>query len=167
MLRRLYEIFDRVDPAVVRWMARWGILLLRVSVGVVFLWFGALKFVPGASPAEGLASRTVLDISGGAVGPEVSVPVLATWECLIGLGLIAGRLLRLTLLLLFLQMPGTLVPLVLYPEETFTRFPFALTMEGQYIVKNLVLISAGIVVGASVRGGVIVTEPPRGPRSTA
>lgn len=155
-MRKLYELFDRVDPAIVQWMARHGILLLRVSLGIVFLWFGFLKFFPNASPAEALAGRTISQMTFGLVGPSVSLPVLAAWECLIGLGLISGRLLRLTLFLLFLQMPGTLMPLFFYPGECFTVPPFAPTLEGQYIIKNLVLISAGIVVGATVRGGRLV-----------
>lgn len=159
-MSRLYDIFDRVDPPIVRWMARNGVTLLRVSLGIVFVWFGLLKFFPGLSPAQELAGKTIQDMTLGQVPPQVSLPILAAWECLIGLGLATGKLLRLTLLLLFLQMPGTLMPLVLYPRETFTQFPIAPTLEGQYIIKNLVLISAGIVVGATVRGGKLVIEEP-------
>jgi uncharacterized membrane protein YphA (DoxX/SURF4 family) len=155
-MSRLYTAFDRVDPAIVRWMARHGIQLLRVSLGIVFLWFGVLKFFPGLSPAQELAGRTIEQLTLGAVPPAVSLPVLAAWECLIGVGLLTGWLLRLTLLLLFLQMPGTLLPLFFYPAETFTAVPFSPTLEGQYIIKNLVLISAGIVIGATVRGGRLV-----------
>jgi hypothetical protein len=84
---------------------------------------------------------------------------LAGWECLIGLGLLSGKLLRATLALLFVQMLGTLAPLVLFPHEVFVRIPFMPTLEGQYIIKNLVLISAGVVVGATVRGGHLDAEP--------
>jgi ABC-type uncharacterized transport system permease subunit len=81
----------------------------------------------------------------------VSLPLLAAWESAIGLGLLSGRLLRTTLLLLFVQMPGTLMPLLLFPEETFTRVPLAPTLEGQYIIKNLVLVGAALVIGSTVR----------------
>jgi uncharacterized membrane protein YphA (DoxX/SURF4 family) len=158
-MSRLLHAVDRADPAIVSWMAKNGVTLLRVSLGLVFLWFGALKFFPGLSPAQELAGRTISDLTLGFVAPAVSLPVLAIWECLIGLGLVTGRFLRLTLLLLFLQMPGTLTPLVLYPNETFTLFPIAPTLEGQYIIKNFVLISAGIVVGATVRGGRLSPTP--------
>jgi uncharacterized membrane protein YphA (DoxX/SURF4 family) len=158
-MRRIYEFFDRVDPWIVRWMARYGIPLLRISLGIVFIWFGALKLFPGLSPAQDLAGRTIEQLSFGAIQPSVSLPLLAVWEVLIGVGLLTGTFLRLTLLLLFLQMPGTLLPIFFYPELTFTRAPYAPTLEGQYIIKNLVLISAGIVVGATVRGGRIVAEP--------
>lgn len=73
--------------------------------------------------------------------------------------MLTGRFLRATLLLLFLQMAGTLTPLVLFPEQIWSDFPFVLTLEGQYIVKNAVLISAGFVIGATVRGGRLVDEP--------
>lgn len=140
-------------------MARHGLVLLRLSLAVVFLWFGALKFFPMGSPAEDLATRTISALTGGSVAPGVALPVLAAWECLIGLGLLTGRFLRATLLLLFLQMLGTLTPLVLFPHEVFARFPLMPTLEGQYIIKNLVLISAGVVLGATVRGGQLEPDP--------
>lgn len=139
-------------------MARYGLLLLRVSLGVVFLWFGALKFFPGMSPAHDLAARTIEQLSLGTVHADVSVPLLAAWECLIGVGLLSGRFMRVTLLLLAAQMAGTLTPLLLFPGEVFTRIPYAPTLEGQYIIKNAVLISAAIVLGATVRGGKLVAE---------
>jgi len=148
-----------VDVRLTRWMARHGVPLLRVSLGIVFLWFGALKFFPGLSPAQDLAARTITVLSFGFVSPSISLPVLAAWECLIGLGLLTGRLMRLTLLLLAAQMAGTLTPLVLFPSEVFTRVPYAPTLEGQYIIKNAVLISAALVLGATVRGGGLVADP--------
>lgn len=144
---------DQLDRRITQWMAAHGITLLRISVGIIFLWFGALKFFPGLSPAESLATSTITKLTNGAVGPETSLVILAIWECLIGIGLLLRRFLRATLLLLFLQMPGTISPMVIFPELTFTQFPYGLTIEGQYIVKNLVLISAAIVIGATVRGG--------------
>jgi uncharacterized membrane protein YphA (DoxX/SURF4 family) len=151
--------FDRIDRRITELMARSGVPLLRIALGVVFLWFGALKLVPGLSPAETLAARTIEALSFGLVSPSVSVPALAVWECMIGLGLLTGIAIRATLLLLFVQMLGTLTPLVIFPAETFVRFPFAPTLEGQYIIKNAVLIAGAIVVGATVRGGGLVPEP--------
>src|SRR6266850_1286825 len=151
--------FDRIDARVTAWMARHGVPLLRISLGVVFFWFGVLKFFPGLSPAHDLAERTIHDLTFGLVGPSISLPVLAAWETLIGIGLIAGRFLRATLFLLAVQMLGTFLPLVFYPGETFTQFPYAPTLEGQYIIKNLVLIGAAMVVGSTVRGGRIEPEP--------
>ena len=151
---------QRLDCAITEWMARFGPTLLRVSLGIVFLWFGLLKFFPNLSPAQELATRTISILTGDVIRPSVSLPLLAGWECLIGLGLLLGRGLRGILLLLYVQMLGTLTPLVLFPHELFARIPYAPTLEGQYIIKNLVLISAGIVVGATVRGGWMVPESP-------
>src|SRR5262249_56065943 len=95
----------------------------------------------------------------GLVGRGLLLRGLAAWECLIGLGLLSGTCLRATILLLLLQMAGTLTPLLLFPTLTFTRFPFAPTLEGQYILKNLVLISAALVIGALVRGGRVIADP--------
>ncbi len=155
----MQQAYDRLDRRVTRWMADNGITLLRVSLGVVFLWFGVLKFVPGLSPADELATRTIATLSFGLLQPEVSRPGLALWESLIGLGLMSGRFMRATILILFLQMIGTVTPLFLFPAETWTRFPYAPTLEGQYILKNIVLVTAAIVIGATVRGGGLTDEP--------
>ena len=90
----------------------------------------------------------------------VAVPVVPMRnELAIGLGLLVDRFLRATLFLLAVQMLGTLTPLFLFPSETWTHFPFAPTLEGQYIIKNVVLIAGAMVVGSTVRGGRIVPEP--------
>jgi uncharacterized membrane protein YphA (DoxX/SURF4 family) len=149
---------DRIDARITAWMARYGVVLLRVSLGAVFLWFGILKFFPGLSPAQELATRTMDTLTFGRLSPNVSMLILATWESLIGIGLILGLFMRATLLLLFLQMLGAVTPLVLYPSRVFTHIPYAPTLEGQYIVKNIVLVSAGIVIGATVRGGRLLAE---------
>ncbi len=132
---------------------------MRLSLGVIFFWFGALKFFPGLSPAEDLATRTMGLLSGGWISPPTALIVLALWECAVGLGLLFGLFLRLTLLLLFVQMLGTITPMFLFPQDVFTHFPYAPTLEGQYIIKNLVLIAAGLAIGATVRGGSIVADP--------
>ncbi len=146
--------FNTIDLHVTRWMARYGLTLLRIGLGIIFLWFGALKLFPSLSPAEDLVRQTIFFID-----PDLFLPVLAVWEMAIGLGLLVGRYMRLTLLLLFLQMPGTMLPLLILPHEVWTSFPFGLTMEGQYIIKNLVLVTAAIVLGGTVRGGYLEPEP--------
>lgn len=143
--------FDAIDTRITQWMLRHGIRLLRISLGVIFFWFGVIKFFPGLSPADELATRTIAALTFDLIPPNTSRPMLAALETAIGLGLITGIWLRFTLLLLAAQMLGTLTPLVLFPAETWRRFPIALTLEGQYIAKNAVLISAGIVIGSTVR----------------
>lgn len=156
--QRLSQGFDAVDVKITGWLARHGVTVLRAGLGIVFLWFGLLKFVPGISAAEDLAIRTIAVLTFGQIEPSVSVILLAVWESIIGLGLVTGRYLRTTLLLLVLQMLGTLTPLAFFPAETFARLPYAPTLEGQYIVKNVVLIGAGMVIGATARGGRLVSD---------
>jgi len=146
--------FDRIDMRITHLMAAYGITFLRISMGIVFFWFGALKLVPDLSPAENLIRESITFFS-----MSWFLPFLAFWEMIIGLGFITGKFMRVTILLLFLQMPGTISPVLLRPDLVFTQFPFALTLEGQYIVKNLVLIGAALVIGSTVRGGRLVDDP--------
>jgi uncharacterized membrane protein YkgB len=139
------ELFDRLDAFIAGWMRRYGHSLLRISLGLVFLWFGLLKPLE-MSPAATLVRNTVYWVD-----PDWFVPFLGWWEVAIGVGLLYRPLIRGAILLLFLQMPGTFMPLVLLPEVCFHSVPFGLTMEGQYIVKNIVLISAALVIGGTVR----------------
>ena len=133
------------DRRMASWMRYYGHRLLRYSLAIIFIWFGLLKPL-GLSPAAELVANTVYWFP-----PEVVVPVLGWWEVAIGVGLFFRPLLRLALFLLFLQMPGTALPLVLLPGVCFSRFPLGLTLEGQYIIKNLAIISAAIVIGGTVR----------------
>lgn len=152
------ENVDRIDTTLTTWMATNGILLLRLSLGIIFFWFGVLKFIPGLSPAQNLAGETIAELTFGILSPDQALILLAIWESLIGVGLLTGFFLRGTLFLLWLQMLGTMTPLILFPEICFTSFPLVPTLEGQYIIKNLVLISAGIAIGATVRGGQLTSE---------
>ena len=150
---------EPVDVKVTHWMARHSVLILRVALGVVFFWFGVLKFFPGLSPAQTLAIKTIDVLTFGLVPGNVSLVLLATLECMIGLGLISGRFMRLVLLLLAFQMVGAVSPVFIFPGEVFMKVPYAPTLEGQYIIKNIVLISAGLVIGAPVRGGGLIAHP--------
>jgi uncharacterized membrane protein YphA (DoxX/SURF4 family) len=151
--------FDRIDRRITQLMADHGLMLLRMALGIVFLWFGALKFFPNVSPAEELAGKTIETLTFGVIPQSTAVFILAIWEVAIGIGLIVGRWMRVVLLLLYVQMLGTITPLFLFPTETFTIFPVVPTLEGQYIIKNIVLVAAGIVLGATVRGGELSPEP--------
>lgn len=135
-------------------LAKHSLLLLRVSIGIVFVWFGALKLVPGLSPAEPLirAAITFLPMN-------LFLPFLAIWEIAIGLGFITGKFQRLTIILLLLQMGGAMSPLLLAPDRIWVQFPFQWTLEGQYVFKDIILISAGLVIAATVRGGGLVADP--------
>ena len=150
--------FDRLDKNITNWMAEYSLIILRIGLGLIFIWFGTLKFFPGLSPAEELVRNTIYFFD-----PNFFLPVLAAWEVVIGIGFLAGlftnRFQRLTILLLFLQMFGAALPLILLPEVCWENFPFVLTLEGQYIVKNLAIIGSALVLGATVRGGGMNPEP--------
>ncbi len=141
---------DRIDRAIAGVMQRWGVLALRLSLGIVFVWFGILKPL-GLSPAEPLLKATVRWLP--VFAPETWLLVIGWWEVAIGSTFFFQRTVRLAIALLFLQMVGTFMPLVLLPEVTFQegRIPYGLTMEGQYILKNLLIIAAALVVGGTAR----------------
>jgi uncharacterized membrane protein YkgB len=149
---------EAIDKSLTKFFAKYGIPTLRIALGIIFFWFGVLKFFPGLSSAENLALRTIHVLTFGHFSDLTIRIGLASLETLIGLGLIFGIFLRTVLFLLFFQMLGTFSPLVLFPSESFQHLPFVPTLEGQYIIKNIVLISAAMVVGATVRGGKIVVK---------
>lgn len=136
---------DRIDAQVTQWMSRYGLPALRYSLAAIFIWFGLLKVI-GYSPATELVIRTVYWFD-----PAWFVPFLGMWEMVIGLCFLYRPLVRLGIALLAPQMLGTLLPLILLPGIVFQGNPFLPTLEGQYIIKNLLIISAAIVIGATVR----------------
>lgn len=143
-----------LDRRIAGWMRRNALSVLRYGLAVIFIWFGILKPL-GISPAEDLV-RSVVYV----VPPDFFVPFLGWWEVAIGVGLLYRPLNRTAIFLLFLQMPGTLLPLVLLPEVCFTQAPWGLTLEGQYIIKNAVLIGAALAVGGTVRERISSKEQP-------
>ncbi len=130
------------------WMSKHSVFLLRISIGIIFFWFGIQKFFPGISSAEDLATRTIEVMTFGVIKQSLGMPLLAAWEAAIGLAFIFGRLMRIAIPLLFLQMIGTITPLFFFPGEAFQSVPFIPTLAGQYIIKNLVLISGAMIIGA-------------------
>jgi len=131
--------------------------VLRISVGAVFLGFGALKYFPGVSPAEDLVHATTELLTFGVVPGGVSIVAVATLECFIGACLIFGRLMRLAIWLLALQFIGIMSPLVLSPDRLFAGPYGAPTLEGQYVLKDVILVAAGVVIAAGTfRGGRLV-----------
>jgi len=141
------RLFDRADRLLVGWMAHTGVRTLRFALAVVFIWFGALKIV-GASPAAALVARTVYWAD-----PSWFLPLLGWWEVLIGVCFLHRSLIRFGIALLAPQMVGTFLPLFLLPDATFQAGRVLIpTLEGQYIIKNLVIIAAAIMVGATLRG---------------
>jgi uncharacterized membrane protein YphA (DoxX/SURF4 family) len=138
-----------LEDTLTRVAARHGLRLLRLSLGLVFLWFAVPKFRPGLSAADTLAQDTISALTANVITGSLATYLLAALETAIGLGLLVGRLLRPTLAALMFQMAGTLTPLALFPALMW-KAPLVLTLEGQYIVKNLVLIAACIAVAGTL-----------------
>lgn len=153
------DLYNIIDTRLINWMAKNGIKLLRWSIALIFIWFGGLKFFPGASPAEQLAGSSIEILTFGIVSASIGLPVLAAWEVIIGIGMLLPKYMRFTILLLYVQMLGTFSPIVIMPDVVFSTFPVVLTIEGQYILKNLIVISAALVIGATVRGGNLRATP--------
>lgn len=120
--------------------------ILRICIGILFLWFGGLKFFPGLSPAEGLASRTIEILTFHLLPEWMIMPSLAILEFSLGLILVFTKEIKFTFWLLLFHMCCTVMPLFVLTEITFKSFPFQLTIEGQYIVKNIVIMSAAFVL---------------------
>lgn len=135
----------QVDAVIVSFLQRWSVPLLRISLGIVFIWFGALK-VFALTPVTDLVAATVYWVD-----PDWFVPALGVVEMIVGSGLIVRRALRLVLMLFVAQMAGTFLVLVVLPEVAFEGGNvLELTVEGEFVIKNLVLLTAGLVVGSTV-----------------
>jgi uncharacterized membrane protein YkgB len=153
--RRFHPI-NRIDAMVTPWLARHSVSLMRISLGFVFLAFGVLKFFPNVSPAENMAIEAMDGLTFGIVPGSVGLVLVAAMETAIGLSLLTGRYLRVGIALLGMAMIGVLSPLVLFPGELFSRSYNAPTLEGQYVVKDLVLLTSALVVGLRERGAELV-----------
>jgi uncharacterized membrane protein YkgB len=127
------------------------ITILRMSIGIIYLWFGVLKFFPHVSPAEDLAKETIEILTFGLISPNLSIILLAVWETIVGVLLISGFFCRVAMPLVVAHMILTFSPLILLPNLSFTHLPYALTLVGQYIVKNIVIVSALMVIKSHLK----------------
>lgn len=158
-MQDLFDRFDRLDTGLNRWLVAHSIAVLRVSLGLVFLVFGALKFFPGLSPIEDLATRTTTALTLGLIPPSVGLVMIAALEVTIGLCFVTGRYLRVAVWLMGAQMIGAMSPLVLFPGELFSGILHAPTLVAQYILKDVVLVAVGMVLASTWSSARIVAEP--------
>jgi uncharacterized membrane protein YkgB len=163
----LKDRFVAIENTLHAALVRHGITALRVTVGMIFLGFGLLKFFPGVSPAENLAITTVDRLTFGLVPGGVGLVAIATLECFIGTSLLANRWMRLAVWLLAVQLVGVLAPIVLLTGRLFSGPHHAPTLEGQYVLKDLILVAAGMVIAAGTfRGGRLVRDEPQPARAS-
>jgi putative oxidoreductase len=152
---------QKIDATIHRLLRAHSIVLLRVAVGLVILIFGVLKFFPDVSPAEELTIKTTDALSFGLVPGHIAIVIIASLETIIGLLLITGRFLRVAIYLLFGQLVGVLAPLVLFTDRLFSGPHNAPTLEGQYVIKDLILVASGLVVASTLPGLVPGADPAR------
>jgi uncharacterized membrane protein YkgB len=145
------KTFTKIDRIIAKWMKRWSIPAIRISFGIIFIWFGILKPFD-VSSAESLLKATVVWLPFGT--PEFWLIVIGWWEVAIGVTFLFYKTTKIAIALLFLQMFGTFMPLFLLPEVTFQNGNLLTpTLEGQYIIKNLMIISAALVLGGKFYEG--------------
>jgi len=170
-MRAVHRRLLHVENVIHHQLVRHSVPALRIAVGAVFLGFGILKYFPGVSPAENLSKTTFDLLSGGLVPPGVSIVAIATLECFIGLCLLANQGMRVAVWLLAIEFVGILSPLVLLPGRLFAGSHGAPTLEGQYVLKDFILVAAGmVIVAVSFRGGRLVRTdlpPATRPRAVA
>jgi len=123
--------------------------LLAMSIGLVYLWFGILKFFPHLSPAEDLAKNTITILTGNLIPQNVSIILLAIWETLIGVFLVFNIFRKPIIILALVHLLFTFTPLMFFPNDSF-ELPFVFTLLGQYIFKNLIIIVALIMLYINV-----------------
>ncbi|WP_425955436.1 DoxX family protein [Xylanimonas sp. McL0601] len=146
---RLAFALDVATGRLAGFLVRWSVPALRVALGLVFLGFGALKFIPGASPAADIAERTIDTLTLGFVHGTTAILLTAVLEVFIGITLITGRLLKSGLVALACAFVGILSPMVLFAGELFGH---GMTLMGQYVLKDIVLVTGAAVVAAYALG---------------
>lgn len=143
---RIVNSYLRLEEKVCDFAKKHSLTLLRYAFALIYFWFGWLKLL-GLSPADELVYRSVEWLE----APHF-ILFLALWEIIIGISFAVRKLNRLALWMFFLKIPGTFLPLITSPELCFTVFPYGLTLEGQYIFKNLIMVAAAFVIVASLQG---------------
>ena len=158
-LVNLFERFDKLDTNINKWLVANSIGILRFSMGVVFVGFGILKYFNGISPIESLATRTTTVLTLGIFSGHSAMIFVATLECIIGFCFLSGMFLRVGVWLLAVQMIGAMSPLLFFPAELFSGPLHAPSLAAQYIIKDIILIAAGMVIASTWTGAKIVAKP--------
>lgn len=146
MIRNLKSLEDKLQA----YAAKCGYCFLRISIGIIYLLYGVLKFFPQHSPAEQLAKDTINTLTCGIISGSVACITLALQETLTGICFIFGIRLKWIIYLAFGHMMCTFLPFFFFPGKVFNNLPLSFSIEGQYILKNLIIMSALLVLYAQV-----------------
>ena len=153
----LYQRFLHLENRIHHQLVLHSITWLRLALGIVFFGFGILKYFPGVSPAQHLTESATHILFLGLIPGNIAIKFIATLECVIGLLLLSGRGMRLAVWLLAFEFVGILSPIVLLPGQMYTGPHHAPSLAGQYCIKDIILVTAALVVAAaSFRGGRLV-----------
>ncbi|HEX5171131.1 MAG TPA: DoxX family protein [Cyclobacteriaceae bacterium] len=136
------------------WITLHALKILRISIGIIYFWFGALKFFPNLSPADQLAKDTIAIITFGLIPSNISIILLAIWETSLGILLMVGFWNRVVFFFLVLHLICTFVPLFCFVELSFTHSPYAFSLVGQYIMKNIIIVCAAVVINVYTKSSV-------------
>ncbi len=134
-----------IETSILPRVSQWGHFWERVLLGVIFVWFGLLK-VTGNLSASSIIAKSVYWFD-----PDIFVPFLGYWEIVMGLALFYHRFLRLAILLLLVRLPGTFLALYYHYNECFLESIFLPTVQGQYLLKEITLVGAALVIAGSIR----------------
>lgn len=158
-MRSAYQRVLHAENLIHHQLVLHSIAALRIAIGAVFLGFGVLKYFPGVSPAQDLTEATTQILFLGLVPGGVALVMIATLECFIGMCLLSDRWMRLAIWLLAIEFVGILSPAILLPGRLFAGPHHAPTLEGQYVLKDIILVTAALVIAAgSFRGGRLVRD---------
>jgi len=125
--------------------------IIAVTIGIVYIWFGALKFFPGISPAEDLAYNTIAQLTFLQIPATVSITLLAIWETVLGLVFVLNIYRQTAIRVAYVHLGLTFLPFLLFPEITFANPPFGFTLVGQYIAKNIILVAALVTLSKQAK----------------
>ena len=145
LIYRISNSFDIVDHKLTLFVNKHGLNILRLSLAVVFVWFGLLKIL-NESPVTPLAANLIPGIP-----TESFVFALGIMEIGIGVALILKTLLRVVIAVLVVHLVSTFSLLIIFEETMINdNNPFLLTLEGEFIIKNLVLIAGALTIASTI-----------------
>ncbi|MEQ9378440.1 MAG: DoxX family protein [Imperialibacter sp.] len=145
-MKRVLVQLERIETKWIQLLDKYAFDFLRISIGLIYTAFGLLKFFPQYSPAEQLAEDTICIITFDVLSGNAACIVLAIMETMIGVALIINFKARATILITIWHMCCTFLPLIILPKYAFNQDPFSLSIVGQYIFKNLIILSALMVL---------------------
>jgi uncharacterized membrane protein YkgB len=141
---------NQIDNQLIRGCKRVAVPFARVSLFVIFVWFGTLKIL-GVSPASELVQQLFLGTIGywiPAFSFESFMILFGAFEVLIGILFVIPKAERVAFILYCIHFITTTAPLLILPALIWTGF-LVPTLEGQYIIKNLALLACALSVMAN------------------